>query len=112
MTATHPTGQRFDGGDVTLSELARLIERNHAETREDFQSVFTRMDREYQEMKIRMDGLVGKESYASDQRATEERFRRLETDITSARATTKWAIGICVTVLLAMLALLGPVLLK
>jgi hypothetical protein len=104
-TESHP-------GDVTLGEVMRLIERNHAETRDDFQAVFIRMDREQASVDGRLNKTVSLDVYVSDKRADEERFKRLENDIVSARATTRWAIGVGASSVLTMVAISVPVLLN
>lgn len=98
--------------EITLGELARLIERNHAETREDIASLHSRFDREYQAMNGRVDGMVSKDVYSSDQRTTTLRFERMEADMASFRATSRWAIGLAVTSMLAMLGIVIPLVVK
>lgn len=97
--------------EVTIGELARLIERNHLETRDDIAAVNTRLDREFQGMNGRMDRTVMVDVYASDRRGDEERFKRIETDVAAFRATARWAIGLAATVAIGMIGVLVPVLL-
>lgn len=96
--------------EPTNGELARLIERNHTEVKEDFQALYTRMDREYAAMNGRVEQMVPRGEYEADQRANDERFRRIEVDIASGRATVKWAVGLAVTALLAILGMALPLL--
>lgn len=110
MTAVNGTESHRD--DVTLGEVMRLIERNHAETREDFKAVFDRMDREQAVVDGRISKTVSLDVYTSDQRATEERFKRLEADIASGKATTRWAVGLGASSGLTMVAVAVPVLMN
>lgn len=102
-------GAETHNDNVTLGEVMRLIERNHQETRDDFQSVFSRMDREQAVVDGRLSKTVSLDVYNSDMRAHEERFKRLENDIVSARATTRWAIGLGATSVLTMIGISVPV---
>lgn len=95
--------------DPTLGELKRLIERNHIETREAIAAIHQRLDRDVQAMNDRVDktaaSAVAREVYEADQRGLRDRVVRIESDLKSARATTRWAIGLCTTALLAVAAL-------
>lgn len=102
-------GAETHNDNVTLGEVMRLIERNHQETREDFANVLSRMDKEYGAVNGRVDKTVLLDVYVSDKRADEERFKRLESDIVSARATTRWAIGLGATSVLTMIGISVPV---
>lgn len=97
-------------GEVTLGELARLIERNHNETRDDFAEVNKRLDHEAQAVNGRMDRSVRTEVYASDRAALLERIGRVESDAVSYRATTRWAIGLAATSALVVIGMLIQVL--
>lgn len=98
--------------DVTTGELARLIERNHAETREDFQSLYIRLDREMNLLTGRLDQTVTVAAYEADRRGTDLRFKSVEDDVASFRASTKWAIGLAMSSLLGILAMLIPLFTK
>lgn len=97
---------------VTTGELARLIERNHAETREDFQALYSRLDRELTLLTGRLDQTVTVAAYEADRRGTDVRFKNVEDDVASFRASTKWAIGIAITSLLAVLSFIVPLMNK
>lgn len=92
--------------DPTLGEVVRLIERNHAETREAIAAIHQRLDRDVQAMGDRLDKAVPREVHDEARRAIESRVSRVEEDLKSARATTRWAIGLAVSVLLACGAML------
>lgn len=96
--------------DVSTGELARLIERNHTETRFDFEELNKRLDREYQAINARMDRVVQTEVYASDSRAVDERFKRIEADAAAYKATVKWTVGLAVSSFLAVIGMLIQVL--
>ena len=89
----------------TLGEVARLIERNHAETREAIAAIHGRLDRDVQAMNDRVDKAVSREVYDADQRGLGGRMARVEDDVKGMRATTRWAIGLCVTALLGLAGL-------
>lgn len=92
--------------DPTLGEVVRLIERNHAETREAIAAIHQRLDRDVQAMNDRVDKAVPRDVYDADRRAADARAGRVEEDLKSARVTTRWAIGLAVSVLLALAALI------
>lgn len=92
--------------DLTLGELARLIERNQVETREGFAAINARLDREYASVQAKVDQAVPLNVYEADKRGTDLRFKNVEDDVASMRSTTRWAIGLCVTALLAVAALI------
>lgn len=96
--------------DMTLGELARLIERNHNETRLDFEEINKRLDREYQSFNLRMDRVVQADVYASDSRANEDRFKRIESDAAAYRATVRWTVGLAISSFLAVIGMLIQVL--
>lgn len=98
--------------EPTLGELARLIERNQVETREGFAAINARLDREYASVSARVDQSVQLNVYEADQRGTDLRFKNVEDDVASMRATTRWAIGLAVTALLGILGLVIPLLAK
>jgi hypothetical protein len=98
--------------EVTTGELARLIERNHAETREDFQALYIRLDREMTLITGRLDQTVSVAAYEADKRGVDLRFKNVEDDVASFRASTKWAIGLACTSLLTMLGFILPLLNK
>ena len=91
--------------EPTLGELARLIERNHQETREDIQALHQRLDRD-------LAHTVQLNVYEADQRGTDLRFKNVEDDVAAMRATTRWAVGLAVTALLGILGLIVPLLTK
>lgn len=98
--------------EPTLGELARLIERNQVETREGFAAINARLDREYASVSARVDQSVPLAVYEADKRGTDLRFKNVEDDVASMRATTKWAIGLAATALLGILGLVVPLLTK
>lgn len=98
--------------ELTLGELARLIERNQVETREGFAAINARLDREYASVSARVDQSVPLAVYEADKRGTDLRFKNVEDDVASMRATTKWAIGLAVTAHLGVLGLVIPLLTK
>ncbi|TDC58584.1 hypothetical protein E1281_01140 [Actinomadura sp. KC345] len=91
--------------DPTLGEVVRLIERNHAETREGFAAINARLDRDFQAMDERVEKAVPREVYDADQRGLRGRVGRVEDDVKTMRATTRWAIGLCLTALLGIAGL-------
>lgn len=92
--------------EITFGELARLIERNHLETREDFASVHQRLDREWGQATARLDQTVQLNVYQSDQRGTDARFARLENDMAAWKATARWSIGLAISSALTAVGLL------
>ena len=90
--------------DLTLGELARLIERNQVETREGFAAINARLDREYASVSAKVDQAVPLNVYEADKRGTDLRFKNVEDDVASMRATTKWAFGLGLTSILSALA--------
>jgi hypothetical protein len=110
--ATHSYRETLMPDEVTTGELARLIERNHAETREDFQSLYGRLDRELTTLIGRLDQTVPLAVYESDKRGTDLRFKNVEDDVASFRASTKWAIGLGVSSILTVIGLAIPLFVK
>ena len=98
--------------EPTLGEVVRLIERNHAETREDIQAIHLRLDREMAYTNGRVDQAVPMNVYEAHQRGTDLRFKNVEDDVASMKATTKWTIGLALTALLGILGLVVPLLAK
>ena len=98
--------------EPTLGELARLIERNQVETREGFAAINARLDREYASVSARVDQSVPLAVYEADKRGTDLRFKNVEDDVASMKATTKWAIGLALTALLSILGTVVPLLVR
>lgn len=98
------------GDEVTIGELARLIERNHLETRDDLSEVNKRLDKEFHGINGRMDRAVTVDVFTAEGRAVDERFKRVEEAVAAFRATTRWAIGLAVTAAIGMIGILVQVL--
>jgi hypothetical protein len=98
--------------EPTLSELARLIERNHQETRGDIASLHQRLDRDLAYTNGRIDQAVAMNVYEADKRGTDLRFKNVEDDVAGMRATTRWAVGLAVTSLIALLSVAVPLLVR
>lgn len=96
--------------EPTLGEIVRLIERNHAETRDDIQAIHQRLDRELALANHRVDQAVPMNVYEAHQRGIDLRFKNVEDDVASMKATTKWTIGLALTALLGILGFLAPLL--
>lgn len=101
-----------DTNGITLGEVVRIIERNHAETRDDIQALHARLDRDLAATNGRVDQAVPVNVYEADRRGTDLRFKNVEDDVSSMKATTKWSIGLTVTALLALLGVLVPLIAK
>lgn len=108
---------------ITLGEVVRIIERNHAETRDDIaslrqetrdeiQALHTRLDRDLAATNGRVDQAVPVNVYEADKRGTDIRFKNIEDNVAGMRATTKWAVGLALTALLALVGALIPLLAK
>lgn len=96
--------------DMTLGEVARLIERNHNETRLDFEEINKRLDREYQTLSSQISRAVQVDVYVSDKKAAEDRMARIEADAAAYRATVRWTIGLAISSFLAVIGMLIQVL--
>ena len=98
--------------EPTLGEVVRLIERNHAETRDAIAAIHQRLDRDLAHLGGRIDQSVQLNVYEADKRGTDLRFKNVEDDVSSMKATTRWAVGLALVAILGILGLIVPLLAK